>query len=252
VLDLPEEAHRQNPTPELRALISGAAPFPQNLRERAIERFGARVVFDFYGATELGWVTLINGEEMLERPGSVGRPLAGQEVRILDDEMDEVPRGEVGKIWIRNQHAMSGYLRDRRASEEIRQGDWVTVDDLGYLDDDDYLYLAGRARDMVISGGVNIYPVEIENVLLRHPAVDDAAVIGVADEEWGEMLVAVVVPAAAGEEVARGDIDAEALEEHAREHLAGYKVPRRWEIVDEIPRNPTGKILKNQLEDRFG
>jgi acyl-CoA synthetase (AMP-forming)/AMP-acid ligase II len=246
LLDLPEEVYRQNPTPELRALISGAAPFPRELRERAIERFGAETIFDFYGATELGWVTLINGEEMLDRPGSVGRPLAGQDVRILDDEMNEVPRGEVGKIWVRNQHAMSGYLRDDRASEEIRQGDWVTVDDLGYLDDEDYVYLAGRSRDMVISGGVNIYPVEIENVLLRHAAVDDAAVIGVSDEQWGETLVAVVVPADGA------DIDLEALEEYARKHLAGYKVPRRWEMLDEIPRNPTGKILKSELEDQFG
>ncbi len=244
VLDLPDEVHRQHPTPHLRALISGAAPFPRSLRERAIARFGARTIYDFYGATELGWVTLINGTEMLERPGSVGRPLAGQQVRLLDEDMQEVPRGEVGKIWVRNQHAMSGYLGDQRASDEIRQGDWVTVDDLGYLDQDDYLYLAGRARDMVISGGVNIYPVEIENVLVRHPAVADAAVIGVADEDWGETLVAVVVTDDDG-------VDVDDLERYAREHLAGFKIPRRWELIDEIPRNPTGKILKGQLEKRF-
>lgn len=246
VLDLDEETHRQYPTPHLRAIISGAAPFARNLRERAIARFGASTVHDFYGATELGWVTLITGNEMLERPGSVGRPLNGQEVRILDEQMNEVERGEVGKIWVRNQHAMSGYLRDQRASDEIRAGDWVTVDDLGYLDEQDYLYLAGRARDMVITGGVNVYPVEIENVLARHPSVADVAVIGVPDEEWGEKLVAVVVP--------EDDdaFDAEGLEEHARAHLAGFKVPRRWERIDEIPRNPTGKILKGQLEQRFG
>ncbi|WP_168210335.1 class I adenylate-forming enzyme family protein [Persicimonas caeni] len=244
VLDLPDDVHRQNPTPTLRGLISGAAPFPRVLRERAIERFGASTVHDFYGATELGWVTLINGEEMRERPGSVGRPLAGQEVRILDDDMNEVPRGEVGKIWVRNQHAVSGYLHDRKASDEIRAGDWVTVEDLGYIDEDDYVYLAGRARDMVISGGVNIYPVEVENVLAQHPSVDDVAVIGVPDEEWGETLVAVVVPA-------NDTLDTDVLEAHAREHLTGYKVPRRWVTTDAIPRNPTGKILKNELERRY-
>ena len=245
VLDLPDDLHRRCPTPQLRALVSGAAPFPRALRQRAIDRFGASTVHDFYGATEMGWVTLINGEEMAERPGSVGRPLAGQEVRILDEDGADVPRGGVGKIYVRNQHAMSGYLHDRLASEEIRLGDWVTVDDLGYLDEDDYLYLAGRARDMVITGGVNVYPVEIENVLVQHPSVADAAVVGVLDEEWGERLVAVVV----AEDGA--DVDEEALQEHAREHLASFKVPKQWEQMDEIPRNPTGKILKNELEKRF-
>jgi long-chain acyl-CoA synthetase len=245
VLDLPEQLHRKHPTPALRALISGAAPFPQRLRERAIERFGAPNIFDFYGATEIGWVTLIDGEEMRERPGSVGRPLAGQQVRILDEDFAEVARGEVGKIWVSNQHAMSGYLRDQRATREFRRGEWVTVDDLGYLDEDDYLYLAGRGRDMVISGGVNIYPVEIEDVIARHPGVGDVAVIGLPDEQWGERLVAVVVPAE------EDSFETSALEEHAREHLTGYKVPRQWHTVDEIPRNPTGKILKNQLKDQL-
>ncbi len=245
VLDLDEALHRRCPTPRLRGLVCGAAPFPRALRERAIERFGSENVFDFYGATEIGWVTLISGEEMLDRPGSVGRPLAGQKLRILGDDGREVPRGEVGKIWVKNQHAMTGYLKNRQASQDIRRGDWVTVDDLGYLDADDYLYLAGRARDMVITGGVNVYPVEIENVLVLHEDVADAAVIGIPDEEWGEKLVAVIVPEEGAE------FDPQALEQHARDQLAGFKVPRQWESADEIPRNPTGKILKDELEERL-
>jgi len=244
LLELSEEQYRLWPTHELRALVSGAAVFPQALRERAIARFGAEQIFDFYGATELGWVTLINGREMLERPGSVGRPLAGQQVRVVDEHGRDLPPGEVGRVFVRSEQTIRGYLRDPRASEESRMGDWFTVDDLGRLDSDGYLYIVGRARDMVISGGVNIYPAEVENELLQHPAVGDVAVIGVPDPVWGERLVAVVVPA-------RAEVRGEELAAWARGRLSSYKVPRQWEFVDELPRTPTGKVLKRALEERF-
>jgi acyl-CoA synthetase (AMP-forming)/AMP-acid ligase II len=243
VLDLPDELHRANPASNLKALVSGSAPYPQSLRQRAIERFGARTIHDFYGATEIGWVTLISGEEMLEHPGSVGQPLPGQHVYILDEDHNVVPPGEVGTIYVANEQKMSGYLKNREANDETFVGDMVTVDDLGYLDEDHYLYLAGRSRDMVISGGVNIYPVEIEDVLVQHEEVEDAAVIGVPDDEWGERLVAIVVGS--------DDLDLDALEALARGHLSSYKVPRQWERLDELPRNPTGKIRKNELEQRY-
>jgi len=244
IVDLPPEVHARNPTPHVRAIVSGAAEFSQPLREAAIARFGAKAIFDFYGATELGWVTLVNGEEMLAKPGTVGRSLSGQEIAIFDRSGRTLPAGETGLIYVRNEQTMTGYLNDRKASEETRRGEWVTVEDLGYLDRDGYLFLAGRARDMVKSGGVNIYPVEIEEVLARHPAVKDVAVIGVPDEEWGERLVAVVVP--------RGDrFDAAEVEQWARKDLAGVKIPRRWELVAEIPRNPTGKVPKNELRARY-
>ncbi|MGM0556461.1 MAG: class I adenylate-forming enzyme family protein [Myxococcota bacterium] len=243
VLDLPDDVHRANPASGLKALVSGAAPFPQDLRRRAIERFGASAIHDFYGATEIGWVTLITGEEMLERPSSVGQPLPGQHVYILDDDMNVLPPGEVGTIYVANEQKMSGYLRDREANDETFVGDMVTVDDLGYLDEDHYLYLAGRSRDMVISGGVNIYPVEIEDVLVQHESVQDAAVIGVADREWGERLVAILVGS--------DDLDLDEIEAFARGHLSSHKVPRQWDVLDELPRNPTGKIQKNELEQRY-
>jgi fatty-acyl-CoA synthase len=244
IVDLPPEVHARNPTPAVRAIVSGAAEFPRPLREAAIRRFGASAIFDFYGATELGWVTLVNGEEMLARPGTVGRALAGQEIAIFDPDGRALPPGQTGLIYVRNEQTMSGYLNDREASAATRRGEWMTVEDLGYLDRDGYLFLAGRARDMVKSGGVNIYPVEIEEVLARHPSVKDVAVIGVPDEEWGELLVAVVV--------ARGaHFDAAEVEQWARKDLAGVKIPRRWELVDEIPRNPTGKVPKNELRARF-
>lgn len=243
LLDLPPELHARTPTPSLRALVSGAAPFPDGLRRRAIDRFGADAVFDFYGATELGWVTLANGREMLERPGTLGRPLAGQEVRVVDDHGHPLPAGTVGTIYTRSQQHMRGYLRDEAATREIQREGWVTVEDLGYLDADGHLFLTGRSRDMVITGGVNVYPVEIEHVLSRHPAIRDVAVLGLPDPEWGERLTAVVVP---GEGFDPVEVDA-----WTRDRLAKAKRPRRWEVVDTLPRNPTGKILKRALRDRL-
>jgi fatty-acyl-CoA synthase len=242
ILDLPAEVRARYPTPELRCLISGAAAFPHALRERAIEQFGPSTVYDFYGATELGWITLVDGHEMLERPGTIGRPLEGHELRVTDTDRNPLPPGEVGTIWVRNDQTMEGYLDDQRSTDETTDEEgWVTVDDLGYLDDDGYLYLAGRDRDMVITGGVNVYPVEIEEVVAHHPAVEEVAVIGLPDEEWGELLTGVVV----------GDASVESLDSYARERLASHKVPRRWLFVEELPRNPTGKVLKRELRERF-
>jgi len=244
LLDLPELLHQECSTPDLRLVISGAGAFPDGLRRRAIERFGPDVVWDFYGATELGWITLLNGNEMLQKPGSVGRPLPGIEIKILDEQRQPLPPGEVGMVYVRNEQTMVGYLHNDEATRESVYEDFMTVDDLGYLDEDGYLFLGGRARDMVISGGVNIYPKETEEVVSRHPDVGEVAVIGVPDEEWGERLVAYVAPS--------GDrFDPEALTSYAREHLAGYKVPREWYRIDALPRNPTGKVLKRQLREQY-
>ncbi len=245
VLELPEDAFARWPTPALRVLISGAAPFHTALRQRAIDRFGAATVFDFYGATELGWVTTIAGPEMITHPGSLGRPLAGQEIGIFDDAGRLLPPGEVGRVYTRSAQLMLGYHRDRAATDEGRRGEWLTVDDLGYLDRDGHLHLTGRARDMVISGGVNLYPVEIEDVLAKHPDIADVAVIGVPDAEWGERLVAVVV-------AGPGGLDAEEVRQWARDHLAPAKIPRQFEQIDVLPRNPTGKVIKRDLEARYG
>lgn len=244
VLELPAEHHARRPTPALRALVSGAAPFGEGLRQRAIARFGPAAIFDFYGATELGWVTLVSGHEMRERPGTLGRPLAGQEIRVVAEDGRVLPAGEVGKIYTRSRQLMRGYLDDDAATRDTQDRGWITVDDLGYLDADGHLFLTGRARDMVISGGVNVYPIEVESVLSQHPCIRDVAVLGVPDEEWGERLLAVVVPGAG--------FDPEEATAWARARLAKAKLPRRWETVDAIPRNPTGKILKGILRDRFG
>lgn len=244
ILDLPDEILEANPTEDLKGMIFSAAPFPQTLRERTIEQFGAKPVHELYGATELGLITHIRGDEMLERPGSVGRPLAGQKVRILNDDGNELPTGEVGKVAVQNEEIMEGYVGKEQATQEIIIDDWYTLDDLGYLDEDGYLYLSGRARDMVITGGVNVYPVEIENVLEDHPSVNEVAVIGVPHDEWGEMLVGYVVPES-------DNVDFEALESYARDNLHNAKVPKEWFTIDSLPRTQTGKIKKNTLEERY-
>lgn len=243
VLHLEDTLFAKYPPNDLNAIISGAGLFTHELREQAIARFGADTIYDFYGASELGWVTLIGGTEMLERPRSQGRPLRGQEMRIVDGENGEnvLPPHTIGLIQVRTQTRMEGYLGDEESSNEIVSEDgWMTVDDTGYLDEDGYLYIAGRARDMIISGGVNIYPAEIEEVLIQHPEIIEVSVVGAPDAEWGEKLVGFVHASA--------ELTIEALEAWSRERITGYKVPRVWYRIDELPRNPTGKVLKKDLE----
>lgn len=240
VTQLDDAVFQKYPPRHLKTIISGAGMFSHALRERAIARFGAEAIHDFYGASELGWVTLISGTEMLERKNSQGRALRGQEIRIVDGKK-VLPPGEIGLIQVRTQTRMEGYLGDQESSDEILSEDgWMTVDDTGYLDEDGYLYLAGRARDMIISGGVNIYPAEIEEVLIRHEGVTEVSVVGAPDDDWGEKLVGFV----AGD----ADLDPLAIESWARDFIAGYKIPRVWYRVDALPRNPTGKVLKKDLE----
>ncbi|MEZ4460157.1 MAG: class I adenylate-forming enzyme family protein [bacterium] len=231
ILDLPQ--HERGVAPPLRCLVSGAAPFPHALRIQAAQYFGVGCLYDFYGATELGWVTLINGHEMMSHPGSVGRALSGQKLRVGSPESASKPY-EIGPIWVSTGQVMSGYLHDDSADLQ-----WSTVDDLGYLDPDGFLYLSGRDRDMVISGGVNVYPVEVEEALHTIPGVIEAAVVGVPDEKWGERVVAFVV----------GDVDVEALQSQLRNTLSGPKLPRAWHHVETLPRNATGKVLKKALRD---
>jgi acyl-CoA synthetase (AMP-forming)/AMP-acid ligase II len=244
ILDLPESVLDANPTPELKGMMFSAAPFPQPLRERTIERFGAETVHELYGATELGLITHIQGTDMLERPGSVGQPLKGQKVKVMDDDGNELPPNEVGKICVQNEEVMEGYLGREQESEEIKIEGWYTLDDLGYMDEDGYLYLTGRARDMVITGGVNVYPVQIENIIEQHENVKEISVIGVPHDEWGEMLVAYVVPE-------EDELDVAELEGFARDNLHKAKVPKEWITLDELPRTDTGKIRKKELEERY-
>ncbi len=237
---LNEDTKSSYDTSSLRWVMSGAAPLSTATASAFQDHFGP-ILHNFYGATETGTVTHAKPEDHCEHPGTVGRPLRGNELRILDEEGEELPPGEVGELYVRNGMLIGGYYRNHDATmASLREG-FFSVGDLAKLDEDGYLYLASRKHDMVISGGVNIYPREIEEVLHHHADIMEAAVIGVPDDEWGESLRAFVVARPGS------GLSEFLVVEHCKAHLAGYKQPRSVVFLDEMPRNATGKILKRQL-----
>jgi fatty-acyl-CoA synthase len=238
------EVLRKYDTSSLRWLMSGAAPLPTELARRVEDAFGP-ILYNFYGSTETGLVTIALPGEHTARPGTIGRLINGNDVRVLDGEGREVPVGEVGEIYVRNGMLMDGYHGNAKATEDATREGYISVGDLGYRDADGYFYLADRKTDMVISGGVNIYPWEIEQRLHEHPAVHEAAVVGVPDPEWGESLAAFIVLREG--QTATGD----ELGQWVKETLADYKRPRNFVFVDVLPRTPTGKVLKRELKQRL-
>jgi acyl-CoA synthetase (AMP-forming)/AMP-acid ligase II len=231
--------------PKLRYLVYGGAPMTPAATERALDRFGP-VLVQLYGQGETPMTaTVLRRED--HRPdlfGSAGRARPGVEVAIQDAEGRELAPGEVGEVMVRGASVMQGYWRRPDATAEALRGGWLHTGDLGRLTEDGMLYLLDRTKDMIISGGSNVYAVEVEQVLSTHPEVGDVAVIGVPDDMWGEIVVAVVVPSG-------GDLDIASLERHCRGTLAGYKVPRRWVQVETLPRNAYGKVVKRDLRARL-
>jgi fatty-acyl-CoA synthase len=240
--NLPDDVLARHDTRTLRWVMSAAAPLTTEAARRFMDRFGP-VLWNFYGATETGLVTLAGPDDHLTRPGTIGRALRGNEIRLLDDGGREVALGEVGELYTRNSMLISGYHRNAEATQRSLRDGFFSVGDLGRRDAEGYYYLESRKHDLVISGGVNIYPREIEDHLQRHPAILDAAVVGVPDPEWGESLRAFVV-LRPGYELSEQDVIA-----HCRDGLADYKRPRGVVFVPELPRNPTGKVLKRELRD---
>lgn len=244
ILALPEGMRARHDTRSLRWILSGAAPLPTDVARRTEAAFGP-ILWNFYGATETGLVTLAGPGEHGARPGTIGRALAGVDVRLLDDRGHDVAPGEIGALAVKSHMLADGYHADDDATRAATTAGYFTVGDLARRDADGFLYLAGRAHDLVISGGVNVYPLEIENRLHEHPDVFEAAVVGVPDPDWGEALHAFVV-VRPGHEAP----DPDALRAFCRETLASYKVPKRVSFLDALPRNPTGKVLKRELADR--
>jgi fatty-acyl-CoA synthase len=243
IADLPAEVRARHDTSSLRWVMSGAAQLPTETARRFMDRFGP-ILWNMYGATETGLVTLAGPDDHLTRPGTIGRALSGNEIRLLDDDGHDVAPGAVGELYARNSMMITGYHRNAEATRASQRDGLFSVGDLARRDADGYYYLESRKHDMVISGGVNIYPREIEDHLQTHPAILDAAVVGVPDPEWGESLHAFVV--------ARDGCAPSAVEiiEFCRAHLADYKRPRKVSFVAELPRNPTGKVLKRELRER--
>ena len=232
----------------LRTVLYGASPIPEDLLKRAIEVFDCDFV-QAYGLTETtGAMCLLAPEEHVPgspRLRSCGKPIFGVDVKILDGDGNECPPGSVGEIAIRSDLVMKGYWRNPDATASAIRDGWFHSGDAGYFDDDGFLYIHDRVKDMIVSGGENVYPAEVESVLFSHPAVADAAVIGVPDERWGEAVKAVVVlapDATASEQEILAFCDGK---------IAGYKRPRSVDFVDALPRNPTGKILKRELRERY-
>ena len=240
---LPAQTRRKYDTSSLRWLLSGAAPLPTDTARRVEEAFGP-ILYNFYGATETGMVTLAAPGEHTARPGMIGRVLHGNDVRLLDDAGQPVPPGQPGELYVKSTMLVPGYHRNRDATQKAMREGYFSVGDVGRVDADGYYYLADRKSDMVISGGVNIYPQEIEQHLHMHPAIAECAVIGVPDADWGESLKAFVVT----REGAR--VSADELRSFCREGLADYKCPKVFEMIDALPRNPTGKVLKRELRLR--
>ncbi len=253
LLALPEATRRQFVGTSLEAAWHGAAPCPPDVKRRLIDWWGP-IVSEYYGATEGGFVSTISASEWLRKGGSVGRPLDAVDVVVVGDDGPVAP-GESGVIYVRSRMGLDfTYHNDHDKTADVHlESGLFTMGDVGFVDDEGYLWLSDRRIDMIISGGVNIYPAEIEGVLAAHPAVDDVAVIGVPDNEWGEQVKAIVAPVH-GYDV--GDLPAaEALAaeliEYCRQRLAGYKAPRSVDFIEVIPRTASGKIVKAPLRDPF-
>ncbi|MFI8926872.1 AMP-binding protein [Streptomyces sp. NPDC053474] len=241
LLRLPAEVRARYDTSSLRAVVHGAAPCPPDVKRRAIDWFGP-VLYEFYAATE-GGVTAVDSADWLARPGTVGLPLAEVAVRVLDEDGRPLPPGETGAVFFRPVIPFE-YHQDVEKTRRAMCDGYFTAGDHGYLDADGWLFLRDRRTDLIVSGGVNVYPAEVEAVLLAHPEVADAAVVGVPDEEWGQRVGAVVRPEA-GADAADGLV--ERLVAHCRGALAGFKVPRVIELRAEVPRSEAGKVLRREI-----
>jgi long-chain acyl-CoA synthetase len=247
LLALPDDVRAGYDMSSLRFVIHGAAPCPVEVKQRLIEWLGP-IVVEYYAATE-GVGTLVDSDTWLAHPGTVGRPMVPELVKVAGEDGGELPRGEIGLVFLRAQPATKfDYFGDADKTAGAYRGDYFTLGDMGYMDQEGYLYLTDRSTNLIISGGVNIYPAEVDAVLLQHPAVGDVATIGIPDEEWGEAVKAVVQPA---EGVEGGEALAAELMEFCRGRLAHFKCPRSVDFTDRLPREDTGKIYKRLLRDQY-
>ena len=237
---LPASVSARHDLSSVRSLHHGAAPCPVEVKRAMFDLFGP-IVWEHYGGTEGGF-TACTPEEWLAHPGSVGRAIPGTDLAVLDDDGRPLPVGEIGAVYGRGSHGRFRYDGAPEATAAAWRDDWFTLGDVGYLDDDGFLYLVDRRKDLIVTGGANVYPAEVERVLLEHPAVADVVAIGAPDDDRGEVVRAVVV--------AGSTTEAELLE-HCRRHLVAYKCPAAIDFVDELPRSEIGKLLRRQIRDRY-
>ncbi len=244
IFSLEKTVLEANRPERLRTVISNAAALPQAMKETLVDYFGPGLLHETYGSTEAGIVSNLRPADQLRKKACVGQPIPGTLVKVIDDEGRVCAPDEVGELFSTSPYLFNGYWKKPDETAEAYQDGWVTVGDLVRRDEEGYLYIVDRKKDMVISGGINIYPREVEEVLVTHPQISDVAVIGVPDEKWGESLKAFIVLRA------EASLDAEAVAEFCEGRISRIKIPRSVEVVDAIPRNATGKVLKTELRQR--
>jgi acyl-CoA synthetase (AMP-forming)/AMP-acid ligase II len=244
VCALPQEIKDRYDRSSMRVMIANAAPWSYALKQQYVADFPPGSLFEVYGSTELGIDTVLLPEDQMRKPGSCGRPAPGIEIMLVDADGQEVTGtgpDHPGEVFVRSKAVFDAYHKNDASYAANRRGDFHTVGDIAYRDDEGYLYICDRKTDMIISGGMNIYPAEIEAALEQHPEIYDVAVFGIPSEEWGEVVHATVVRSPGS------SLTSEEITAFAREHLAGYKVPRSVDFTDELPRTGSGKLLKRQL-----
>lgn len=242
ILELPESEKLKHDISSMRILISSGAPLPTRIKERLIHFFKNAGLIEFYGATEFANATYLKPEDQLKKTACAGKPFLGVEIRLMNESMEQVAINEVGEIFLKSPYMMAGYYkRDKEGFE----GEWFSVGDLARQDEDGYYYIVDRKGDMIISGGVNIYPAEIEEILYSNPAILEVAVIGVPDEQWGESVKAVAV-LKEGEEATEDEIM-----DFCKNRMAGYKIPKTVTFVEALPKSSSGKILKRVVREEY-
>jgi long-chain acyl-CoA synthetase len=248
MLALPPDVRSKYDCSSTRTMVHAAAPCPPDVKRRMLDWWGDSI-FEYYAATE-GGGTLVTPQEWRKYPGTVGKAWPGADIKIYDDAESEVPQGQQGTVYMRLGQGGGDfeYHKDKEKTRKNRIGNYFTVGDIGYLNEAGYLFLCDRKIDMIISGGANIYPAEIENVLLAHPKIGDVAVFGIPNEDWGEEVKAVIEPAAG---VAPGQALADEILVWCADKLAKFKTPKTIDFIAELPRDPNGKLYKRKLRDPY-
>ncbi len=245
VVNLPAEVKAKYDTSSMKIMIANAAPWPHALKQAYVEDFPPESLWEVYGSTEMGVNTVLAPEDQMRKPGSCGKPAPLVDIALFDDDGTIIEEANVpGELFVRASSVFDTYYKAEDKYEADDRDGWHTVGDIAYRDDEGYYFICDRKKDMIISGGMNIYPAEIEAALEQHPGIFEVAVIGVESEQWGETVLAIVVRS-------DDELDVDEINRFARQQLASYKVPRLIELVDEIPKTGSNKILKRDLRERF-